>query len=543
MQPQPTPKALDDLLDQLVAEFSDRLARGERDHEAALLARVPEEHRDTLQRCFRMLQAGSASAPRASAPLGPGSKLDQFEIVRELGRGGMAIVYLAKQVDLRRPVALKVLRPGLALEGRHVDRFRREALAIARLQHPHIVQVHAVGEAHGWHYLAMEYVEGRSLADVYAELARSKEPTGADLERLTGFRAGDVSFERALCALLAPVARALGVAHDLGLVHRDVKPSNILIHKDGRAVIADFGLAKGDGDPGLSLSGEPLGTPYYMSPEQATLIAEPIDRRSDVYSFGVTLFEGLTGRRPYEGANFVQVLERLRVETAPRVRTFAPRCSREVDAVVAQAMAKTPAERYPTALELAVDLGAVADGQAPRARLREGGAWRRAKGVYVFVVDLGREYRSPRTFLGLPWVHVVPFEPAPGAPRLAKGWLAVGPRALGVVAVGNLSAGVLSFGGLAAGLVSFGGLAVGALAAGGLAAGLLCFGGVSAGHTAVGGYAAGYYAFGGGVAAQHGIDATRRDPEALEWFGRFEPALGLLPGGDALVERLRAAGP
>ncbi|MBI5434095.1 MAG: serine/threonine protein kinase [Planctomycetes bacterium] len=532
-------QSVDDLLDRLVAEYSDRVARGGPAGEAEILARAPEAHREALQRCFRMIQAGVATAPRAGAPLGPGVRLDRFEIVRELGRGGMAIVYLANQLELRRPVALKVLRPGLALERRNVDRFRREALAIARLQHPHIVQVHAVGEADGWHFLAMEYVEGRTLADVYAELAelaKLARPTGEDLERLTGFRAGGAKLERALCAFLAPVARALGVAHELGLVHRDVKPSNILIHADGRAVIADFGLAKGDGDPGLSLSGEPLGTPYYMSPEQATLIAEPVDRRTDVYSLGVTLFEGLTGRRPYEGDTVLQVLERLRSSEPPSARSLVPTLSTGVDAVVRRAMAKSPSERYPTALELAVDLQAISEGHPPQALAREGSAWKRVGRVYVGVFQLRREYRSARTFLGWPLVHLVPS--VAGKNKVAKGWFAYGPQAIGFVALGGVVRGVFAFGALAAGLFAFGGLSLGVFALGGLAVGLLSFGGVSAGQTAIGGLAVGHYAIGGRAHAIHAIDAERHDPEAIEWFTRLEPVLDALPAGEVLVRRV-----
>jgi tRNA A-37 threonylcarbamoyl transferase component Bud32 len=227
-----------------------------------------------------------------------------YQLVREIGRGGMSIVFLAQQLDLKRPVALKVLRPGLAVEAQHVERFQREAMSIARLQHPHIVQVYAVGETDGWHWLAMEYVEGKNLAQIYAELAgRERDPrswTGKSLAAALGARTLEwqsKSLAAALCELLAPVARAIGVAHEIGLVHRDVKPSNILIHKDGRALIADFGLAKGDGDPGLSMTGEPIGTPYYMSPEQALMASARVDARTDVYSLGVTLYEG-TERPP-----------------------------------------------------------------------------------------------------------------------------------------------------------------------------------------------------------------------------------------------------
>jgi hypothetical protein len=338
-----------------------------------------------------------------------------------------------------------------------------------------------------------------------------------------------------------PVVRALGVAHELGLVHRDVKPSNILVHKDGRAVIADFGLAKGDGDPGLSLSGEPLGTPYYMSPEQATLITERVDQRSDVYSFGVTLFEGLTGRRPFEGANVFAVLERLQNEPAPSVREFSPEFSRAIDAVVRRAMSKAPSARYPTALEFAVDLQAVAEGRVPQALAQERRPLFRGKQLYL-VIDLDKEYKSSRTLFGLPLVHIVPSRES-GPPRTAKAWLAYGPRALGVVAIGNFARGVFAFGGAAIGVFTFGGLSLGALSVGGLAAGLLAFGGVAVGHTSIGGFAAGQYGFGGNAVATYAIDAERRDPEAVEWFQRMRPALDVLPVPDVLVRILDEPSP
>ncbi len=236
-------ESLDDRLDAIVARYAERLARGEKRGPEDLLTEIPEALRGELARCLRLLEVGLRSGAAAPAPIGPGSVFDGFRIERELGRGGMAIVYLARQLELNRLVALKVLRPGLALDERHVERFRREALAVARLSHPHIVQIYGVGVGCGHPYLAMEYVEGPSLAEVFARLPRSGLRSAEDLARAVGWpieRVLGKTYEAALAEQLAPAARALATAHEVGLVHRDIKPSNILIRKDSSAVIADF---------------------------------------------------------------------------------------------------------------------------------------------------------------------------------------------------------------------------------------------------------------------------------------------------------------
>jgi serine/threonine protein kinase len=519
----------DDLLDRLVGEYSDALAAGREANPAALLEQVPPAQRDALDRCLRMVRAGLVTAPRGTEALVPGVQLEGFRIVRELGRGGMAVVYLAEQLDLRRRVALKVLRPGLAIERRHVERFQREALTAAKLAHPHIVQVHAVGETRGYHWLAMEYVEGPTLAEVLERLAASgvsaRDWTARDLAQASGIASladrGD-SYERALCALLAPAARALGAAHELGLVHRDVKPSNILIHRDGRALLADFGLAKGEGDPGLSLTGEPLGTPYYMSPEQAALSVQPVDQRSDVYSLGVTLYEALSGRRPFEGATVFAVLEAIKTRPAHPLRAIAPKRSQSAQAVVRRAMAYKPGERYPSALDLAAELTALAEGRATQALAQEGGPIRRALRIFRQSQSGGwTEYRSARSFLGLPLVHIYFGKRYLGQTRrVAKGWIAMGDVAVGGIACGGIALGAISFGGLAVGLLTcWAGLAVGFYPMGGVAVGAMPVGGLAVGHTAFGGMAVGQYALGGRAYGPHAIGGNgRRDQEASDWF-------------------------
>jgi serine/threonine protein kinase len=525
----------EDLLDRLVGEYADRLARGEEGVREALLAAHPGL-RDELLRCFRMVEAGRAPAggelPHAGETLG------EFRLLREIGRGGMGLVYLAEQPSLKRRVALKVLRRHLTLEPRHVDRFRREAQAAARLRHPHVVPVFGVGEQDGHHWIAMELVEGPTLADVVARLAAAgRAPTPADLAQQAGdpALAHEPSYAHAVVRLLRPALDGLSAAHAAGLVHRDVKPGNILLARGGRPLVADFGLAKGEGDLALSLSGEPLGTPYYMSPEQADAARREVDARTDVYSAGVVLYELLTLKRPFEGRTSVEVLSRILHEAPPRPAAVSGALPRGLEAVVLKAMAKRPQDRYASIDELSADLQRVLDGEPVRARAPA--AWRDALAA-IFLPGLGRnrsEWRSATTLWGWPLLHVATgVDPATGRARVARGIFAFGNLAVGVVAGGGLSLGVFSFGGLAGGLFAFGGLAAGGVACGGLAVGLVALGGVSAGVVAVGGRAWGWlYALAGEGSARWVIDHARRDPEAVKFFETWAPWVmrRLLGGG------------
>ncbi len=524
--------SLDDLLDTLVSEFSDALAGGQTPSRQEYLGRVPAHARPGLERVLKMIEAGMARPPATSEPLRRGIELDNFRLEREIGRGGMAIVWLAQDLQLKRPVALKILRPGLALEPRHVDRFRREALAIAKLKHPHIVSIHGVGETRGYHWLAMEYVEGPSFATVLEALPIDRPRTAEDLARaaqIPSLAAGGRTFDQAVAQLLAPIAEALSTAHDNGLVHRDVKPSNILIHRDGRAVIADFGLAKGDDDPALSLTGEGLGTPYYMSPEQAYLTGKTVDHRTDVYSLGVTLYEALAGHRPFRGESFLEVIESIRSTIPPSLS--ARQCSRDSIAVVRRAMAREPEQRYANAQALHDDLCAMVDGRPTDARSAEGGLLRRAWSRFKRAGS-GQtvEYKSATTFLGLPLVHWYSGPRAAGTrPRVAKGWLASGDIALGGLTFGPIAAGLTGCGGISAGLLfGWGGITVGGLALGGVSAGVLscgglslgrlAIGGVSYGFAAIGGVATGTYVAGGKTFGEHVMTGQHVDPAAEAFF-------------------------
>jgi tetratricopeptide (TPR) repeat protein/tRNA A-37 threonylcarbamoyl transferase component Bud32 len=260
-----------------------------------------------------------------------GQTLDRYEIVELIGEGGMATVYRARQPRLNRDVALKVMLPALAADPTFRERFEREAQAIAKLRHPNILTVHDYGEsADGQLYLVVEYVHGGTLRQ------RIEEP---------------ISLAQAV-ELVAQVAEALDYAHRQGVIHRDVKPNNILLTQDGRPLLADFGLARPiQGDRRLTASGMMLGTPDYVAPEQARGLA--LDGRADIYALGVVLFETLTGRHPYAGETPISVIIKHVSEPMPRPSELNPDVSPALDEVVARATAKSPDQRYPRAGDMA----------------------------------------------------------------------------------------------------------------------------------------------------------------------------------------------
>jgi serine/threonine protein kinase len=306
----------------------------------------------------------------------PAKRYGDFEIVREIGRGGMGVVYEAVQKSLGRRVALKVLEPGLGLTGKAVDRFRREAAAAAKLHHTNIVPVYATGEDRGAHYYAMELIDGASLDAVIRQLRTKTSPAAppslpADLTTTHAYTppdpltatpgsttsSGSASgrFDR-IAAMVADVAEALHHAHQNGVLHRDIKPSNLLLSSDGRLSVTDFGLARLLEQPGVTGTGEFVGTPAYMSPEQITAGRVPVDHRTDLYSLGATLYELMTLQPPFvaEGRDRLLAMVIQKEPAAPR--TLNPDVPRDLQTICLKCLEKDPDRRYAGAKDLADDL-------------------------------------------------------------------------------------------------------------------------------------------------------------------------------------------
>jgi serine/threonine protein kinase len=257
-------------------------------------------------------------------------RIASYLLLEPIGHGGMAVVYRATQERLDRTVAVKVLSENLAASSEFMERFRREARTAANLRHPNVITVHDFGEdERGVPYLVLEYIEGPTLADLM--------DTGLDDERIPG--------------LLDQIAAGLDYAHARGVIHRDIKPGNVLITEDGRAVLADFGLAWLLEGAHLTLTGGVIGTPEYMSPEQAG--GEPLDHRSDVYSLGVMLYEMLVGERPFVAETPIGVLLKHLQDPAPSVLVARPELPPGVGEVLSRVLAKAPSDRYSSAGELA----------------------------------------------------------------------------------------------------------------------------------------------------------------------------------------------
>ena len=275
--------------------------------------------------------------------LASGRSLGPFRLVREIGRGGMGVIWEAEQEGLARSVALKILHPQFGISDESLVRFRREAEAYGRLQHPAIVAIYTVGEADGLHYIAEELVgDGYTMADWLAEMREASAlPEGYYSDMVT---------------FLADVAEALDAAHAEGVIHRDVKPSNVLVASDGKPKVADFGLALMHDSFGVSHTGQLVGTTAYMSPEQVASKRMGIDHRTDVFSLGVTMYEALTLRRPFDGDTRHQLLQQILVEDPPDPHTVRSRCPDEIAHICMMALEKNPERRYPTAGALAADL-------------------------------------------------------------------------------------------------------------------------------------------------------------------------------------------
>jgi hypothetical protein len=262
---------------------------------------------------------------------------DDYDVEREVGRGGMAVVYRAKERALHRPVALKVLPPELALGASVVDRFKREAQMAASLDHPNIIPVYRVGQSGSLLYLAMRFVEGRALDAIIATQGALPVPV--------------------VVLVLRAAGTALTYAHEHGIVHRDIKGGNILVDRDGRVIVTDFGVARAVESASVTVSGSMIGTPYFMSPEQcAGKVAGP---QSDQYSLGVVAFQMLTGTVPFQAETLAAIMHHHFFTPVPDVSVARGDVPPELAAVLARVLTKDPAHRYPTTRDMLAAIEAI----------------------------------------------------------------------------------------------------------------------------------------------------------------------------------------
>ncbi|MBX3440869.1 MAG: serine/threonine protein kinase [Planctomyces sp.] len=400
----------------LAAEFVERKRQGEEPSIEEYKTRHPDLA-DSIDDLFPMVarlealkeQDGSGRAARAVVGLPSIQQLGDFRILREIGRGGMGVVFEAEQITLRRRVALKVLGANIAATPAQFTRFRREAEAAARLHHTNIVPVYGIGVDHGVHFYAMQFIDGWPLSEVIACLSENDrqrpaetradpaDPDGLDasgtapapvvVEQLRETRtdvvtqvvvapAGRRSLTRepavaglrspqAAARLAADLADAVAYAHSQGVLHRDIKPANILLDRQGVAWLVDFGLAKHADQDSLTRTGNVVGTVQYMAPEQ---FSDAFDARSDVFSLGLTLYE-LLGRTPaYADSNQAALMRRRVSSPPPALRTHARNIPRDLETVVMKACALNPADRYSSAAEFSGDLRRFIAGDPIRAR-------------------------------------------------------------------------------------------------------------------------------------------------------------------------------
>jgi WD40 repeat protein/tRNA A-37 threonylcarbamoyl transferase component Bud32 len=359
----------DERVDQILADYYAAVEAGQAPDRQELLARHPGladelasffaakdgfERQAGPLRPARTMQSAAATAEAELPPAGSLVRcVGDYELLEEIGRGGMGVVFRARQISLNRVVAVKMIRAGEIASAEDVRRFQAEAAAVASLDHPQIVPVYEVGEEDGQHYFSMKLIDGGSLA----ERLPTSPPVPRDAARL-----------------VAAVARAVHHAHQRGVLHRDLKPANVLVDDQGQPHVTDFGLAKrvraDTGAPATpsTCSQAIVGTASYMAPEQAAGRIKGLTTSVDVYALGAILYELLTGRPPFRGETLLDTLRQVRDEEPARPRTLDPRVDADLETVCLKCLEKDPARRYPSALALADDLERYLAGEPVLAR-------------------------------------------------------------------------------------------------------------------------------------------------------------------------------
>ncbi len=358
----------DAAIDAAVTFWIERLLGGAELDPLEVLAEHPGIGHEVLERVESFVGIGQDAARQLE-------RLGDFRLIRELGRGGMGVVYEAQQESLGRKVALKILPAGIAADRTAFVRFLREAQAAGKVRHAAIVEVHSLGIESDTPYYAMEYVEGATLAEAIA-CRRRGEPIAHDQPLIPARNDRDRGFYVAVAKAFAEVAEGLHFAHREGVVHRDIKPSNLMVDTGGVLRILDFGLAYVENMGSLTMTGELVGTPLYMSPEQARRETVPVDHRTDIYSLGATMYEVLSLEPPYRGKDRHDILRRIVEDDPPPLRAHDPFVPRDLETIVSKSMRRAPGGRYATAQALSQDLARFVKGEPIEAKPE--GPWTRA---------------------------------------------------------------------------------------------------------------------------------------------------------------------